>query len=191
MGFGAAYFRDLRYITQNGISISIRKAWPCLISVTYYMNPEASINICTEQRVYRSPGPSIVGPISDGTYFTALQWCYTRKHSDRYSTASIPITSQGRTGQHYFSLEWPHCYLQYVFSNPLSWWRPCVNRPITGGFPSQSPVKRNFDVIFDLRLNKWLKKQSKRWWFEAPSRSLWRHCDVSSDVHVHLWHQFL
>ena len=30
-------------------------------------------------------------------------------------------------------------------------------------------------VFFDLRLNKRLNKQSRRWWFETPSRSLWRH----------------
>ena len=44
-------------------------------------------------------------------------------------------------------------------------------------FPSQRPVTRSFDVFFDVRLNKRLSKQSKRWWFETPSRSLWRHCD--------------
>ena len=31
---------------------------------------------------------------------------------------------------------------------------------------------------FDLRLNKRLSKQSRGWWFEMPSRSLWRHCNV-------------
>ena len=31
---------------------------------------------------------------------------------------------------------------------------------------------------FDLRLNKRLSKQSRRRWFEMPSRSLWRHCNV-------------
>ena len=30
---------------------------------------------------------------------------------------------------------------------------------------------------FDLRLNKRLSKQSCGWWFEIPSRSLWRHCN--------------
>ena len=34
---------------------------------------------------------------------------------------------------------------------------------------------RSFDVFFDLHLNKQLSKHSRRWWFEAPSRSLWRH----------------
>ena len=36
---------------------------------------------------------------------------------------------------------------------------------------------RSFDVLVDLRLNKRLSKQSWGWWFETPSRSLWRHCN--------------
>ena len=51
------------------------------------------------------------------------------------------------------------------------------NAPVTGWFPSQRPVTRNFDVFFDLRLNEWLSKQSWGWWFETPSGSLWRHCN--------------
>ena len=34
---------------------------------------------------------------------------------------------------------------------------------ITGEFPSQRPVTRSFDVLFDLRLNKRLGKQSRHW----------------------------
>ena len=49
--------------------------------------------------------------------------------------------------------------------------------PVTGGYPSQRPVTRSFDVFFDLRLNKRLSKQSRRRWFETPSRSLWHHCN--------------
>ena len=68
-----------------------------------------------------------------------------------------------------------------------TWWRhqmeifsailvPCEWNPqVTGGFPSQRPVKRSFDVLFDLRLNKQLSKQSRCWKFETPWRSLWRH----------------
>ena len=44
--------------------------------------------------------------------------------------------------------------------------------------PSQRPVTRSFDVFFDLQLKKHLSKQSSRRWFETPSRSLWRHCNV-------------
>ena len=49
------------------------------------------------------------------------------------------------------------------------------------GFPSQRPVTRSFDVFFDMGLNQWLSKQSRRRWFETPSRSLWRHCNVYLD----------
>ena len=42
-------------------------------------------------------------------------------------------------------------------------------------FPAQRPVTRSFDVFFDLHLNKRLSKQWWSWWFETPSRPLWRH----------------
>ena len=50
------------------------------------------------------------------------------------------------------------------------------NSPVTGEFPTQRPVTRSFDVFIDLRLNKRLGKQWG-WWFETPSRPLWRHCN--------------
>ena len=43
---------------------------------------------------------------------------------------------------------------------------------------SQRPVRRSFDVFFDLRLNKRLSKQSRRRRFETPLRSLWGQCNV-------------
>ena len=48
---------------------------------------------------------------------------------------------------------------------------------ITIEFPTQRPVTQSFDVFFDLRLNQQLSKQWKRWWFEMPLHSLWRHSD--------------
>ena len=57
----------------------------------------------------------------------------------------------------------------------------CVgNSPATGEYPAQRPVTRSFDVFFHLRLNKRLSKQSWGWWFEKPSRLLWRQCDVGN-----------
>ena len=56
------------------------------------------------------------------------------------------------------------------------------NSPVTGEFPSQRPVTRSFDVFFDLRPNKRLSKQSWSWWFETPSRSLWRQCNAESKL---------
>ena len=54
--------------------------------------------------------------------------------------------------------------------------------PATGGFPSQRLVTRSCDVFFDLCLNKRLSKQLRRWWFETPSRSLWRHSNAPLGV---------
>ena len=54
------------------------------------------------------------------------------------------------------------------------------NSPVPGEFPAQKPVTRSFDVFFDLRLNKRLSKQSWGWWFETPSRPLWRHYNEHS-----------
>ena len=68
------------------------------------------------------------------------------------------------------------------------------NSPVTGEFPSQRPVTRRFVVFFNLRLNKRLRKQSWGWWFETPSRSLWRHCngryccllDIFNKIYVYM-----
>ena len=51
------------------------------------------------------------------------------------------------------------------------------NSSVTGEFPTKRPVTRSFDVFFDLRLNRQLSKQQRRWWFETLPRSLWRHCN--------------
>ena len=64
-------------------------------------------------------------------------------------------------------------------------------KPVPGEFPAQRPVTRSFDVFFDLRLNKWLSKQSWYWWFASPSRPSWRHCNALhlelGDAHMHQW----
>ena len=59
------------------------------------------------------------------------------------------------------------------------------NSPVPGEFPAQKPVTRSFDVFFDLRLNIQLSKQSCDWWFETPSRPLWRHLN---DLHLYRYY---
>ena len=67
-----------------------------------------------------------------------------------------------------------------------SWWRYQIKHfphcwPFVTGIhhslASQRPVTQSFDVLFDLRLNKQLSKQSRRQWFEMPSPSLSHHCN--------------
>ena len=59
-----------------------------------------------------------------------------------------------------------------------------ANSPVTGEFPAQRPVMRSFRFFY-LRLKQRLGKQSWGWWFETPSRSLWRHCNGKCN----LWKQ--
>ena len=56
---------------------------------------------------------------------------------------------------------------------------PCGggDSPVTGEFPASEAELWCF--LCDLPLNKRLSKQSRRRWFETPSRTLWRHCNVS------------
>ena len=84
------------------------------------------------------------------------------------------------------------------------WWRHqmetfsalqiiCVgNSPVTGTgeFPTQRPLTRSFDVFFDLGLNDRLSQQSWGWWFETPSRRLWRHSNVNDEswtLEISIW----
>ena len=46
------------------------------------------------------------------------------------------------------------------------------NSPVNGEFPSQRPLTRSFDVFFDLRLNKWFRKQLRYQWHYGWVRQL-------------------
>ena len=84
-----------------------------------------------------------------------------------------------------------YIFLRHIFawSSHCTWWHHQMetfckllalyewNPLVTDGFPSQRPAMRSFDVFFDQRLNKQLSKQSRCWWFEMPSHSLWCHCN--------------
>ena len=90
---------------------------------------------------------------------------------------------------------WPLLHASsMVWLGLITWWRHQMKRfprhwPFVRGihrspvnFPAQRPVIRSFGVFFDLRPNEQLSKQSWGWWFETPSRLLWRHCTSHSKV---------
>ena len=79
--------------------------------------------------------------------------CHQQRQSWHHGNSRFPL--------HDGVIKWNHF--------PPSW--PFV----TGESPAQRPVTRSFDVLYDLYLNKRLSKQSWGWWFETPSRPLWRH----------------
>ena len=65
--------------------------------------------------------------------------------------------------------------LKMIRTTVAPWWRQqmktfsaslalcATNSPLTGEFPSQWPVARNFNAFLDLCLNKRISKQSRRW----------------------------
>ena len=73
----------------------------------------------------------------------------------------------------------------HCMTGSIAWWRHqmesftgllvlCEEKsPVAGGFCSLRSVTRSFGVFFDLPLNKWLSKHSKRRWFETPYIALY------------------
>ena len=74
------------------------------------------------------------------------------------------------SGKHDDVIKWKHFPRNWPFVRGIhrSRWIPHTQRPVT----------RSFDVFFDLRLNKRSSKQPWGWWFETPSWSLWRQCNI-------------
>ena len=65
-----------------------------------------------------------------------------------------------------------------------------VTGPLCGEFtghrwiPHTKASNAGLWCFLDLRLNKQLSKQSRGWWYETPSRPLWRHCN---ELPISLW----
>ena len=93
----------------------------------------------------------------------------------------------------------------HIMDKNYSWWHHQMetflallalcerNPPVTGGFPSQRPVTRSFDIFSDLHLNKRASKQLRRRWFQTPSRPLWRHFNTTLRLmwsHSEYWSSF-
>ena len=115
-------------------------------------------------------------------------WCKTTERARKYVSSPLPwlgrrlqdrVAAYSQVGEMVLSL-FPH-----------PWWRHQmetffrVTGPLCGEFtgyrwiPHTKASDAEFDVFIDLCMNKWLSKQSWGCWFETPSRSLWRHCNVN------------
>ena len=84
---------------------------------------------------------------------------------------------------------WINRHFRHAFHDDVIKWKPFPRywtfvRGIHR-WPVNSPPKGQWRgaLLFSLIcLNKRLSKQSWGWWFETPSRSLWRHCNVISSL---------
>ena len=109
-------------------------------------------------------------------------WDKTIFYDRLISTMGLPLLVRW----HLYIESGPCIHVRWRFT----WWRLqmetvsallviCAgNSPVTGELPAQRPETRGFDVFFDLCPDKRLSKQSRGWWFETPSHSLWRHGNV-------------
>ena len=74
-------------------------------------------------------------------------------------------------------IKWKHFPRYWPFLRGIH--RPPENSPHKGQW------RRTLFFFFDLRLNKRLSKQSWGWWFETPSRPLWRQCNDNLTLRRH------
>ena len=78
--------------------------------------------------------------------------------------------SASRRLDHDDVIKWKHFPRNWPFVRGIH--RTPVNSPHTKAGDAE------FDVFFDLRLNKQMNTQSWGWWFETLPHPLWRHCNV-------------
>ena len=115
----------------------------------------------------------------------SAHFCFIGLKSDDNCIIGVWLISSILSTSHHTNLV--TCNIQYsvVQCNSVqcsaTWWRHqmetfsallaiCAgNSPVSSEFPPQRPVTQSFDIFFDLRLNKWLSKQSWGWWFEMLS----------------------
>ena len=74
---------------------------------------------------------------------------------------------------------------QVLLGTHTPWWR--YQMETFSAWLALCAGTRSFDVFFGLRLNKRLSKQSRRWWFGKPLRSLWRHCKALQSYEICEW----
>ena len=59
----------------------------------------------------------------------------------------------------------------------------CEGNPlVTTGFPLQRPVTQSFECFLWSLPEQMAEQTTKRWWFEMPLYSLWRHCNDSRNT---------
>ena len=63
-----------------------------------------------------------------------------------------------------------------------------IHRPPVDS-PHKEPVMRTFDILYYVRLNKYLDKQSISWWFETSQWVRWRFKSPASRLYTQLFIQ--
>ena len=105
-------------------------------------------------------------------WYTGIVWSLISHHQTLYNSGhhgwDTPL--QWRHNEHNGTMAW-RCHFPCYWPFVRGIHRSPVNSPHKGQWHGA--------LLFSLicALNKRLSKQSWGWWFEMPSRSLWRHCN--------------
>ena len=124
----------------------------CIHSCSY----NRSVHSCLRDEVYDFE----FGTVADGSHSCDVSWSSNHRQLNCLLKSLFNLTTNetqklcvtGPPGVKQCGKPWRHLSASLAI---------CVgNSPITGEFPAQRPVTRNFDVFFNLRRNKRLSKQS-------------------------------
>ena len=154
-------------------------------TTAFFDNAHSTLQSGIEIEIFQKFCPTIISKNSCFVFcLFVLYFVFADRFNDGACRQAVIVMASLVVADHYCKT---HCN---------SWWRHqmelfstllalCAgNSLVTGEFPSQRPVTRSFNVFFNLRLNKRESKQSLGWWFDAPSRSLWRHYNVPSHLKI-------
>ena len=108
--------------------------------------------------------------------FKWIHWCQAlHRHlfgvpmSTVNSSRGCSVTRPQWLWHHDDVIKWKHFPRYWLFVRGIH--RSPLNSP------HKSQWRGALMFFFNLRPNKRFNKQSSGWWFEKPSRSLWRHCN--------------
>ena len=130
-----------------------------------------------EYQSYNDPYSYLNNQNIYGSFIIASVAVVSRVSMRRISYNALPVA-----GMYLLLVSWKDSYCFMMTSSNKTFsalLALCAgNSPVICEFPSQRPVMRNFDVFFNLCLNKQFSKHSWGWWFETSTCPLWRQCNV-------------
>ena len=99
------------------------------------------------------------------------------RHQHPVETFAVEVlaSNEARPPSHDDVIKWKH----FRVTGPL-----CGNSPVVVSSLCKCQWRGNLIFFLDLRLTRRLSKPTWGWWFETPSRPLWRHYNVTNQLHA-------
>ena len=167
-------YEPLHWLHNERDGVSNHQPYDCLLNHLFRRRSKKTTKLCvTGLCEGNSPGTGeFPAQMASDSENVSIWWRHHSIVNLLFLVLFVPIIILPHQGHCFrFSPWWRHQMKTFFALLAL-----CAgNSPVSDEFPTQRPATQSFDVFFDLGLNKRLSKQSKRWWFETQSCSLWRH----------------